>query len=83
MDRHKLTDKHRRNTGQDEAGEAEVYPCHVCGSRFNRRDNLRQHIKKHGDQRSAAESRERKHIWRTVGQSLHSGRAKGQRRGDE
>jgi hypothetical protein len=53
MDKHKLTDGHRRRAGQDdgygEGGEMvkrERFPCSVpgCGSTFNREDNLRQHV---------------------------------------
>ena len=66
MERHKLTNKHRTNIG-DEAGEAEQFGCTFCGSTFNRRDNLRQHLKKHGRQRSAAETRGKKQVWRNLG----------------
>ncbi|KAL2258319.1 hypothetical protein VTK26DRAFT_8400 [Humicola hyalothermophila] len=50
MGRHVLTDKHRRNTGQGRgaaAADAERrFPCPACSSAFNRRDNLRQHVRK-------------------------------------
>lgn len=55
MEKHKLTDRHRRNTaaaGQEgDAGEGVVgkgtkFPCRVegCVSAYNREDNLRQHV---------------------------------------
>ncbi|AEO62964.1 uncharacterized protein THITE_2107791 [Thermothielavioides terrestris NRRL 8126] len=73
--RHELTDKHRRNTGQDAVGEAGRFPCPRCRTTFNRQDNLWQHVrKKHGRHRSVEGLRgRRKAAWRAMEQSPRLG----------
>lgn len=53
MKRHRSTHNHSKKTGERNALPG--YRCALCGSTFNRKDNLQQHRKKqHEEQRTAA-----------------------------